>query len=104
VFPVQFKRRRRLTIHKVKSWTYLFEAVLAGGKTHDIRYMRERDYKVGDTMILQETDVGGQNYTGRELPVEITYITSKDNYCALSNEALMPEYCIISFKKLPVIE
>lgn len=89
-----------MTIHKVKSWTHLFQPALDGVKTHDIRFINERDYKVGDILLLQETDIGGQNYTGRELPMRITYITSKHNACALSNGVLVPEACILSFKKL----
>jgi hypothetical protein len=40
-------------VHKVKSWPQFFEATLSGDKTHDLRYSKERDYKVRDA-IAQE--------------------------------------------------
>ena|SRR5690348_15312356 len=85
--------------HRVKSWPSFFEATLAGVKTHDVRRMRDRDYRVGDTLRLQEFDPEKQRYTGRELCVRITYITSADLPCALSEACLHPDYCILSITK-----
>jgi hypothetical protein len=87
-------------IHKVKSWTHLYEAAVNGTKTHDVRYVNERDYKVGDLLLLQEFDHVTQKYTGRQCFVEITYITSDINPCALSRNALDRGYCILSIRKL----
>lgn len=88
------------TIHKVKSWPQFFEATLLGAKTHDLRYIKERNYTVGDTMCLQEFNPFKEEYTGRELLVKITYITSAESTCALSNSGLDPEFCILSITKL----
>jgi hypothetical protein len=85
--------------HKVKSWPNFFEATLAGVKTHDVRRMGDRDYQVGDTLRLIEFDPEKQQYTGRELCVRITYITSAKLPCALSEECLHPDYCILSITK-----
>ena len=85
--------------HKVKSWPRLFEATLSGAKTHDVRRSDERDYRVGDTLRLQEFDPDRQQYTGRELVVRITFITSGRFPCALSESALHPAYCILSITK-----
>jgi uncharacterized protein YqfB (UPF0267 family) len=89
-----------MTTHKVKSWTYLFEAALSGQKTHDLRRISDRDYKVGDIMILQEFDQTKGIYTGRELPVEITYITSNNTPCALSSNGLDRDVCVLSIRKI----
>jgi hypothetical protein len=89
-----------LTTHYVKSWTHLFAEAVAGTKTHDMRDGKERDYKVGDTLILQEFDFTKGQYTGREQPMLITYITSNMCPCAMSSVALMPGYIIISMKKI----
>lgn len=88
-----------MTIHRVKSWVYLFKAAVAGVKTHDIRNLRERDYRVGDTLILQEFDQTVGKYTGNEQAFEITYITSCDTPCALSSACLDHEFCILSIRK-----
>jgi Domain of unknown function (DUF3850) len=87
--------------HKVKSWPHLFEATLAGTKTHEMRKATERDYRVGDTLKMHEYDPSLATYTGRELVVRITYITSPESPCALSRSGLHPDYCILSIAKLP---
>ncbi len=89
-----------MDVHKVKSWPYLFEAAIAGIKKHDIRNMDERDYKVGDTLVLQEFDQTKGEYTGREQAFRITYITSRNTPCAMSSVCLNRDFCIISFEKI----
>lgn len=94
-------------VHKVKSWTYLFRAVLAGGKHHDIRVL-DRDYQVGDYLWLREYDWGAKFYTGRNYWVEISYITSarasadpsKEAACAFSPVALHPDYGVLSIERV----
>jgi len=85
--------------HRVKSWPSFFEPTLAGVKTHDVRRMTDRDYQVGDTLRLMEFDPEKRQYTGRELCVRITYITSAKLPCALSEACLHPDYCILSITK-----
>lgn len=91
--------------HHVKSWTYLFRAALAGTKTHDIRIL-DRDYAVGDHLMLCEYDWGNKVYTGHQLLVEITYITKArpgdraKPACAFSPTCLHPDYGVLSIRKL----
>jgi hypothetical protein len=85
--------------HKVKSWPHLFEATLSGAKTHELRRADERDYQVGDLLRLQEWDPETQQYTGREMTMRITYITSAKYPCALSEGSLNADYCILSVTK-----
>jgi hypothetical protein len=93
-------RSRAPIEHKVKSWPQLFEATLTGAKTHDLRRAGDRDYRVGDILRLQEFDPDTRRYTGRELRVRITYITSAQFPCALSETTLDPAYCILSITKV----
>jgi hypothetical protein len=86
-------------VHNVKSWPYLFEAILSGVKTHEMR-RADREYKIGDAMRLQEFDPDTNSYTGREALVRITYITSAEFPCALSEKGLNPEFCILSIRLL----
>jgi hypothetical protein len=44
--------------HRVKSWPSFFEPTVAGVKTHDVRRMGDRDYRIGDTLRLMEFDPG----------------------------------------------
>lgn len=96
--PQAYKTRPRIE-HRVKAWPIFFEATLAGVKTHDVRRITDRDYQVGDTLRLMEFDPEKQQYTGRELRVRITYITSAMLPCALSEACLHPDYCILSITK-----
>ena len=82
--------------HRVKSWPQFFEATLTGIKTHEVRRLTDRDYQVGDRLLLQEYDPATETYSGRELAVRITYVTSAEAPCALSEECLHPDFCILS--------
>ena len=86
--------------HDVKSWPYLFEATLSGRKKHDMRRVSDRDYQVGDTLRLCEYDPEMRSYTGRELRMRISYITSAEYPCALSGEGLDRDFCILSLERL----
>lgn len=84
--------------HIVKSWTYLFDAIKSGAKTHDVRDMRERDYQVGDLLCLERFDQTTGKYTGEKLTTEITYITSNSTPCAFSSAVLDKNFAILSVK------
>ena len=89
-----------MTTHAVKSWIHLFAAAKLGVKTHDFRDRTERDYKVGDHLLLQEFDFINGKYTGDELLMEITYITDRLTPCALSSGGLSQDLCVLSIKKV----
>lgn len=82
--------------YKVKSWPWFFEPMCKGIKKHDMRDKRDRDYKVGDRMLLREFDPRNGTYTGREAIALITYITDNVTPCAMSSGALDNNYCILS--------
>ena len=68
-----------------------FSPVEKGVKKFEIRY-NDRDYAVGDMLILREYD--GERYTGRRVAVKITYIFNggtygvSDGYVSLSIEKI----------------
>jgi hypothetical protein len=86
--------------HKVKSWPRFFDAILSGAKAYEVRRLTDRDYQVGDRLRLQEFDPASETYTGRELLVRITFLTSAEEPCALSEECLHPDFCILSIAKV----
>lgn len=59
--------------HDLKTWPEPFEAVWSGRKNFEIR-RNDRDFKVGDTLLLREYEPEKQAYTGREVSRVITYI------------------------------
>ena len=91
-----------LKTHRVKSWMYLYQSVLDGEKKHDFRNKDERDYKVGDTLVLCEYDQTKGTFTGRELPCKITYKTDSSTPCAMSSTALGKEFTVLSIE--PIIK
>lgn len=85
------------TTHFLKSWPRFFSAIQDGSRTHELR-KNDRDYHVGDRLVLQEFDISTDIYTGRKCTVEVTSITSIYEPCAVSDEALHKDYCILSVK------
>lgn len=88
------------TTHELKCWPEFFAAISAGEKRHDLRRARDRHFAVGDTLRLREYDPRAERYTGREQLVAVTYITSAEKRCALSDDALHPDFCILSIALL----
>jgi len=83
--------------HKCKSWCPFFEAIKKGDKKHDLR-IDDRGFKTGDIITLQSYDPFEGKYTGEELDVRITYITSATTPCAFSSAVLDKKYCILSLE------
>jgi len=88
-----------LTTHIVKSWAHFFDAIVEGMKTHELRD-NDRNYQVGDEMLLQRYDNINGRYTGEECRVVITYITNRQKPCAFSGSVVHPDYCILSIRKV----
>ena len=61
-------------VHELKCWKQFYAEVEAGRKTFEIRW-NDRDYCVGDVLLLKEWDHLADGYTGRELRRTVTYIT-----------------------------
>ena len=61
--------------HELKILPEYFEAVLSRNKSFEIR-RDDRDFKVGDTLLLKEYDSIFKVFTGRTAKRKITYITA----------------------------
>lgn len=69
-----------------------FEPVKRGTKTFEIR-KDDRDYKVGDVLVLKEWSDIVNNFTGRSVTKQISYI-----YRGLGQYGLARGYVILSIK------
>lgn len=72
--------------HHLKILPEYFNAVRYGVKTFEIR-KNDRDYQVGDTLLLKEYE--NDNFTGNLLEVIVTYITDfaqMDGYVVMAIE------------------
>jgi len=72
--------------HHLKILPEYFNAVRLGVKTFEIR-KNDRDYKVGDSLLLKEYD--NNAFTGNVVKAIVTYITDyaqKDDYVVMAIE------------------
>lgn len=60
-------------IHCVKCWVGVFDDVKAGRKPFEYR-LNDRDYQVGDCLILQEYNPETDSLTGEAFAVRVTYL------------------------------
>ncbi|EJZ0334593.1 DUF3850 domain-containing protein [Listeria monocytogenes] len=75
-----------MTVHKLKILPEFFREKIALKKSFEIRN-NDRNFEVGDTLVLQEFEDG--NYTGREYWEDVVYITDylqKDGVVVLGTQ------------------
>jgi hypothetical protein len=61
------------TTHELKTWTEFFDLVWSGVKTCEVR-VDDRDYQVGDELLLRDYDRDKQRYLDRSLRLRITHV------------------------------
>lgn len=89
-----------MTTHVLKSWEPFFKAFVSGAKKHDLRDDTDRNFDVGDELVLQEYLPFEGRYTGREFRMRVTYITGRETPCAFSSSVLQRGYVILSLAPL----
>lgn len=75
-------------VHELKINVNYFKHVLIGNKTFEVR-KNDREYKVGDSIVLNEWNNEEQYFTGRKVSGKITYIT---------DFMQLPGYVVFSFE------
>lgn len=88
-----------MTVHILKSWPKFFNPIATGERMHELR-RDDRSYRVGDQLLLKEFEPISAVFSGRECLVKITSLTSADEPCAVSEEALHPGFCILSVTRV----
>ena len=72
--------------HELKIWPVYFEHHLSGVKTFELRN-NDRQFNVGDTLLLKEYFLPEDKYTGREIKRLVTYVTTgtglEKDYCCM---------------------
>lgn len=76
-------------VHDLKIWPEFYEAILDNKKTFEIR-RNDRNFAVGDRVILREFDPKNEFFTGRSFHAPINYLIKE---CAGLNKG----YCIFSW-------
>lgn len=83
-----------MATHKIKCWPEYFESLENGAKKFEFR-QNDRNYQVGDILVIQEYLQHKMCYTGRELFFEVTYILHGQSIAGMRDN-----YCIMSIKKI----
>jgi hypothetical protein len=89
-----------MKVHELKCWPIYFEPLASGEKQFELR-KNDRDFHVGDQLIIREYDpslVSG--YTGRLIFRIITYILNYRDF----PEGLRMDYAILGLENVPVPE
>ena len=82
------KTMKNITVHKLKTWPVYFDDIFKGRKNFDIR-KNDRDFKVGDDLLLEEWNPDIQKYTGRHCHREITYILNDNPFIELGENVIL---------------
>lgn len=80
-------------IHHLKTWSEYYYSVGNGSKTFEVR-KNDRNYKVGDILILKNWDNEKQRFFVGEITVEVTYILQGGNF------GIQEGYCVMGIKRL----
>lgn len=90
--------------HELKIVQEYFKAVKDGRKKFEIR-KNDRDYNVGDILVLLEYDKYYEAFTGEKITVEITYLTGyaqQNDYVVLGIEEIQEGEELIEIKKVVI--
>jgi hypothetical protein len=91
--PLEAQGLEENKTHELKILPQYFKAVEDGTKTFELRE-NDRDFKVGDTLILKEWEfIKGkyieEGYTGKVIKKEITYIFEGGQYGLANNYVIL---------------
>lgn len=76
-------------IHVLKTWPAPFEALRAERKTFEFR-LNDRDFQVGDCLVLQEYNPETDNVTGEAVTRRVVYLLDGGKF------GVPPKYCVMS--------
>jgi hypothetical protein len=86
-----------LACHYLKTWPGYFAAVVRGDKSFELR-KADRDFTVGDSLILQEFLPSTEVFTGRNWVVIVTYRLDGGMF------GLDEKYCVLGIRQLSIDE
>ncbi len=86
--PLTSKHMKRETVHHLKTWPKFFKKVYNNVKRYELR-RDDRDFRVGDTLWLEEWNPKTKKYTGDYCVRTVLYIMRdfpglKKGYCLMS--------------------
>lgn len=61
-------------VHELKTWPPHFEHVRLGAKRFEVRSTLDREFAIGDVLVLREWDPATKAHTGRTCSVVVTHM------------------------------
>jgi hypothetical protein len=80
--------------HELKIWPACFAAVESGAKPFDLRE-NDRNFRVGDVLLLREYEPETEQYSGRTLLRAISHVLLGGSF------GLEAGWCVVGFGALP---
>lgn len=77
---------RGLMIHELKIIPEYYNDIISGRKTFEVRF-NDRNYQVGDVLVLREYEDG--EYTGRAIERKVIYILDETSGYVLKDHVIM---------------
>ena len=72
----------------LKCWPEFFASLASGVKTFDIREERDREFRVGDILVMEEYDIETDHYSGQQLAFEVTFCLRRQPWVPLGYVAM----------------
>ncbi|MDB5236004.1 MAG: hypothetical protein JWR44_2997 [Hymenobacter sp.] len=102
IYPEQFVPQFHMVnptqrqTHELKTWPSCFAAVKAGNKPFDVRE-NDRNFLVGDMLVLREYDPDAEQYTGQSITRWVSYVLEGGAF------GVQPNWCVLGFSDIPPI-
>lgn len=80
--------------HELKVWPACFAAVLAGTKPFDVRF-NDRNFEVGDALLLREYEPESEQYSGRTTERWVSYLLQGGSF------GIEAGWCVLGLSEHP---
>jgi hypothetical protein len=82
--------------HDLKCWPEYYQEVINGDKTFECR-VNDRDFQVGDSVVLHEWDQNTSDYTGRfSQEYDIGYVLNLNKYIGAKTGHVVFSLCPVN--------
>jgi len=83
-----------MTVHDLKIWPEQYQKVVNGHLSFQYRE-NDRNYQMGDVLILNEWNPKKNEFTGRKMCARVKYVFDEMNHGDVP-VIIMPGYCVMS--------
>lgn len=91
----QFGAVTDMTEHELKCWPEFFVDLIVGDKSFELR-KDDRNFQVGDTLLLREWNPETREYSGRKLTRRVIYkLAHREGGGCAADFGLRPGYAIL---------